>query len=152
MNNNKYLILFFSAFLSILFILTGCAHSEKNNTQDAQRFNGEKNLVTKFSEEKKYKVSLYSNMFPLTTGEIHSWILDVKTPDEQPVENVKIYVHGGMPAHQHGFPTYPRVTNYLGNGRYVVDGVKFSMTGEWEIRFNIKEEKKRDRVIFKVQI
>ena len=39
-------------------------------------------------------------------------------------EAKKIYVHGGMPKHQHGFPTNPRAKQYLGNGLYLVEGVK----------------------------
>ena len=165
MNRDKYLTVIFLFFIALAASnLPGCSDSEKNSNMalsaveqdkhDPIEYNGENNRIEKFSEEKKYKVSLYTENFPLPTGKIHTWTLDVKTPDGQPVENVKIYVHGGMPVHQHGFPTSPRITEYLGNGRYLVDGVKFSMVGDWEMRFNIKEEKKnkRDRVIFNIKI
>ena len=78
--------------------------------------------------------------------------MQVLTPDNKPVENLKIYIHGGMPVHRHGFPTKPRVTKYLGEGRHLVNGVKFSMPGSWEMRFNIKEATKRDRAIFQIEV
>lgn len=54
--------------------------------------------------------------------------------------------------HNHEFPTIPRVKEYLGNGGYRVEGIKFSMIGHWEMHFNIEHDKKRDRVEFKIHI
>ena len=42
-----------------------------------------------------------------------------------------ITVDGGMPQHGHGFPTRPRVTRDLDDGTYLLEGMKFSMTGWW---------------------
>lgn len=108
--------------------------------------------ITRMSEDKKYRVKLYSSQHPLPLGKIHGWMLKVELADGKPLEQAKIYVHGGMPVHRHGFPTNPRVTKYLGNGYYQVDGIKFSMSGDWEMRFNIKEPHQRDRVIFNIKI
>ena len=118
------------------------------------RFNTSDNSFTALSEDGKYRVSLKSNLFPLQTGKIHSWALHVETASGEPVENAYIRIHGGMPAHKHGFPTTPRVKKYLGNGDYEIEGVKFSMPGEWEMRINIKEEAilRRDRVVFKIDV
>ncbi len=38
----------------------------------------------------------------------------------------------------HGLPTQPRVTQELGEGRYLVEGMKFSMTGWWEIKLKLQ--------------
>lgn len=141
------------------FIMAGCGYTATKqqaktvtDSKNTFKYSDIKNAVTIMSEDKKYKVTLYSNQFPLTTGKIHNWTVQVLTPDNKPVENVKIYVHGGMPVHRHGFPTKPRVTKYLGEGRYLVNGVKFSMHGNWEMRFNIKETTKRDRAIFHIKV
>ena len=40
-----------------------------------------------------------------------------------------------MPEHGHGFPTVPEVTEYLGDGKYLVEGLKFSMPGWWVGQF-----------------
>ncbi|WP_198264998.1 hypothetical protein [sulfur-oxidizing endosymbiont of Gigantopelta aegis] len=123
--NKKYLLI--TGSFIIITGLNGCSKNTDNQPQqtiqteqvDSQKdYFGEANRIQKFSADKKYQAALYTNAFPLKTGVIHSWILQVTTPDGQAVEAKKIYVHGGMPMHQHGFPTTPR-TQYLGNGLYV---------------------------------
>jgi len=112
------------------------------------------NPVTLDTDDGKYKVRLHSDNIPVPMNRIHSWTVRITTPDGAPVEDAKIYVHGGMPAHRHGFPTTPRAKTYLGNGEYRIDGVKFSMSGRWEMRINIKQEKllRRDRAVFQVDL
>lgn len=156
-SNVKYLRILKVCMLSLT--LTGCGYTATKqqskvvtDSKNTLKYSDLNNAVTILSEDKKYKVTLYSNLSPLTTSKIHNWTVQVLTPDNKPVEGLKIYVHGGMPIHRHGFPTKPRVTKYLGEGRYLVNGVKFSMPGDWEMRFNIKEATKRDRVIFYISI
>jgi len=122
--------------------------------QSALAYSNKENAVSLLSEDGKYRVTLYSTVFPLQTSQIHNWIVHVETPSGELVENAKIRVHGGMPAHKHGFPTTPRVKEYLGGGDYKIEGVKFSMPGEWQMRLNIKEDKlvRRDRVVFIVKL
>ena len=108
--------------------------------------------TTALSADKKYRVSLHSNNFPIPTQKIHTWTARIEQANGKPLENAKIYIHGGMPEHRHGFPVTPRVRKYLGDGKYLIEGVKFSMIGDWEIRLNIKEKNVRDRVIFKIKI
>jgi len=102
------------------------------------------------SDDKIYRVSLYSNTFPVPLQKIHSWTAHIEYVGGKPLENAKIYIHGGMPIHRHGFPVTPRVKKYLGNGNYLIKGVKFSMMGEWEMRLNIKEKTQRDRAVFRI--
>ena len=70
---------------------------------------------------------------PPQINRMHSWILHLETADGTPVENARIVVEGGMPEHDHGLPTRPRVTKELGDGDYRLDGVRFHMSGYWEI-------------------
>ena len=81
-------------------------------------------------------------------GEMHSWILTVKTPDGKPVDNAGISVDGGMPDHNHGLPTSPQMTEQLGEGRYRIEGMKFSMSGWWELRFDISAAQGSDTATF----
>ena len=108
--------------------------------------------TTVWSDDKKYRVSLYSNAFPIPMQKIHSWVVHIETADGKPLEKATIYIHGGMPAHRHGFPVKPRVKKNLGNGNYLIKGVKFSMMGDWEMRINIKELTKRDRAVFLIKM
>jgi len=106
--------------------------------------------TTVLSDDKKYRVTLYSNTFPIPLQKIHSWTAHIEYANGKPLEKAKIYIHGGMPIHRHGFPVTPRVKKYLGNGNYLIKGVKFSMIGEWEMRLNIKEKTQRDRAVFRI--
>ena len=126
------------------------AHAQhKVNSVD---FSLKENAITQLSNQGSYKVSLYCNESPVPMRKIHSWTVHVETPDGLPVENAKVYVFGGMPMHNHDFHTVPKVKKYLGNGDYLVEGVKFSMLGHWEMRFNIKNNMKEDRVVFKIHM
>ncbi|MBI5824215.1 MAG: FixH family protein [Chloroflexi bacterium] len=95
-----------------------------------------------------FKVSFKSELDPITLGSMHSWVLHVETADGQPVEGATILVDGGMPEHGHGLPTAPQVTQDLGNGDYLVEGLKFQMGGWWEVKFNITADGTEDNVTF----
>jgi len=64
---------------------------------------------------------------------MHSWVLHVESATGTPITGAAIEVDGGMPAHDHGLPTRPRVTREIGNGDYQLDGLRFHMGGYWEI-------------------
>ncbi len=53
-----------------------------------------------------------------------------------------------MPQHGHGLPTRPQVTKNLGNGDYLVEGMKFQMGGWWVVDFTIDTAGKHDTVRF----
>ncbi|TGT35104.1 FixH family protein, partial [Mesorhizobium sp. M8A.F.Ca.ET.167.01.1.1] len=81
-------------------------------------------------------------------GELQSWLLTLKTAAGAPVEGAAITVSGGMPQHNHGLPTSPQATDYLGEGRYRIDGIKFTMSGWWQLRFAISAAAGSDSVVF----
>ncbi|MFZ5878650.1 MAG: FixH family protein [Chloroflexota bacterium] len=95
-----------------------------------------------------YRVSFTSNLDPISINQMHTWTLHVETTDGQIVEDAVILVDGGMPQHGHGLPTRPQVTQYLGNGDYLVEGLKFQMGGWWEVKFNIRADGQSDNVTF----
>lgn len=81
-------------------------------------------------------------------NQMHQWTLHVETADGQLVENATITVDGDMPQHGHGLPTRPQVTEYLGDGNYRVEGLRFQMGGWWVMDFVITAEGQRDTVRF----
>jgi len=103
------------------------------------------------TENGVFKVS-YSSDENIVINKMHTWTLHVETVDGQPVENAVITVDGGMPQHGHGLPTAPQVTEYLGNGDYLVDGMKFQMGGWWEVRFNITAGDVTDTITFNLTL
>jgi hypothetical protein len=73
----------------------------------------------------------------LAINRMHSWILHIEDEDGLEIEGAIVDVDGGMPEHDHGLPTKPRVTEELGGGDYRLDGVRFHMSGYWEIIVSI---------------
>lgn len=102
------------------------------------------------SDNSHFRISYISKHQPIPLNQIHRWILHVENMDGQPVENAIVSIDGGMPAHNHGLPTQPIATD-IGNGDYLVEGVKFSMTGLWEMRFYIQTGAVTDKVMFELE-
>lgn len=100
------------------------------------------------SNDGLYFVSIEPEAGEIAQGSLQAWIVTVKTADGKPVDGATITVGGGMPAHNHGLPTDPQMTAELGDGRYRIDGVKFSMSGRWELRFAIKAAAGSDSATF----
>ena len=71
---------------------------------------------------------------------MHRWILHIEREDGSALEGAIVDVEGGMPEHDHGLPTKPRVTQELGGGDYRLDGMRFHMSGHWEIVVSITTE------------
>ncbi len=86
----------------------------------------------------RYRISYASALEPIEINRIHIWVAQVMDADGNPVEGATISISGGMPDHDHGLPTAPRATAYLGEGRYLIEGMKFHMGGAWEVVINVK--------------
>ena len=99
-----------------------------------------------------YRISFTSALDPIGINQLHSWTLHVETADGQPVDNAQIRVDGGMPAHGHGLPTQPQVTQNLGNGDYLLEGVRFQMPGAWVMRFDVAADGQSDGVTFELAL
>lgn len=93
-----------------------------------------------------YHLSFKSSIEPIEINRMHSWVLHV-TADGEPVSGAIITVVGGMPAHDHGLPTRPRITEELGGGDYRLDGMRFHMRGEWEVSVVIETDGTTDTVV-----
>lgn len=73
-----------------------------------------------------------------SVGPIHAWRLALTDAAGAPVAGARISIDGGMPGHGHGLPTAPEMVAEPEPGIYRIDGVKFSMTGDWVLRFAIE--------------
>lgn len=98
------------------------------------------------SDARHFQVSYTSDVAPIEINRMHGWTLTVLRADGSPVDGARIAVSGGMPSHNHGLPTAPRVTRELGDGRYRIDGLRFHMRGEWALRLVIDDGSVRDSV------
>ena len=104
------------------------------------------------SSSGKFRVSYSSELEPITINQIHDWIVHLKTIGGKPVPDAQIIISGGMPAHNHGLPTSPRSTQYLGNGDYLIEGMRFHMAGYWEITVTINTGGVSDRVLIPLEL
>ena len=84
-----------------------------------------------------FKLSFVSELDPIEINRMHSWIIHIETLTGIPVEGAVITLEGGMPEHDHGLPTSPRMTEELGSGDYRIEGIRFHMSGVWEIAATI---------------
>lgn len=100
----------------------------------------------------KYRVQVHSLADPIVINKMHAWEIRLRSASGEPVTGAKIGVDGGMPQHGHGFPTRPAVTRELGDGRYLLEGMKFSMPGWWELKLNIDAADGSDDVTFNTVI
>lgn len=104
--------------------------------------------TTRTSDNGLFNVSYTASTGNVPVNQMHQWTLHVETSDGKPVEDAAITVDGDMPQHGHGLPTQPRVTKNLGNGDYLVDGMKFQMGGWWLMDFTIATNGQTDAVHF----
>lgn len=146
--------------MAILSILNACATGQGHNPGSMHQHSsmpGEHyQLAAKAVEQKgqqgNFIFSLYSNTSPIPLNRIHSWTLKLTDPAGKPIEKAQVFVFGGMPMHRHDFPTLPTVTQYLGDGKYLIEGLKFNMIGHWQMRFNVKQQRTEDRAIFEIHL
>ena len=100
----------------------------------------------------KYHVAIKSLADPIAINKMHAWEIRLRSPSGEAVSGARIGVDGGMPQHGHGFPTQPRVTRELGDGRYLLEGMKFSMPGWWEIKLKVESASGTDDITFNTVI
>jgi hypothetical protein len=128
----------FAAMAAFAALGTGCASPPQ----------GLDTALEKPSTAGVYRVALVPPAQPAAINQIHSWKVKLATADGTPVRGASFAVDGGMPQHGHGLPTKPRVTRELADGSYQLDGMKFSMTGWWELKLAIQGPAGGDQVTF----
>ena len=104
------------------------------------------------SEAGIYRGTIRPQADPIPQGRLHSWTLHLETASGAPVDSAAIAVDGGMPQHGHGLPTKPVVTRHLGNGDYVVEGMKFNMGGWWVVKFRVSSTAGADSLVFNIKL
>jgi hypothetical protein len=108
--------------------------------------------TTRSTDNGLFNVSYTPANGTVPVNQMHQWTLHVETIDGQPVEDATITLDGDMPQHGHGLPTRPQVTKYLGNGDYLVEGLRFQMGGWWVMDFVITAQGKSDTVRFNMML
>jgi YtkA-like len=89
---------------------------------------------------------------PIGVNRMHSWDLEVRDRAGEPVDDARISIEGGMPAHDHGLATTPRITWTGEPGHYRIDGLRFHMPGTWLVVLTISADGHRDRVEIRLTV
>jgi hypothetical protein len=126
--------------------LSTLAISTPNSADEASSDRDYSNI--QLSDSGIYRVSYVASTSVIPINQMHRWTLHIETVEGQLVENATITVDGDMPEHGHGLPTRPQMTEYLGNGDYLIEGVKFQMGGWWIMDFSITANDQSDQVHF----
>ena len=126
-------------------VVTGCMHSMKAPSNlDYSR--------TRASEHGLYRAAIKPEGDSIPQGKLQKWTLHLDAANGSPVSAAKVAVDGGMPQHGHGLPTKPRVTRELGNGDYLVEGMKFNMGGWWVVKFRVSSTVGADSLVFNLNL
>lgn len=104
--------------------------------------------VPRLSRAQHFSAWLVNEANPVPLNHLHDWTLHLETPSGEPVAGATIGIDGGMPEHSHGLPTEPKVTHELGDGKYLVEGVRFQMAGWWQLALNVSAGDDNDIVTF----
>lgn len=90
-------------------------------------------------------LTLSSQVTPIPLNQMHNWIISLHSASGAAIEDASILLGGGMPQHDHGLATNPRVTRYLGEGRYLIEGIRFHMPGAWLMEIQVDHNGQRYR-------
>lgn len=104
------------------------------------------------SDGGSFSVSYTSKLEPIQINQIHQWVLHIAAEGGEAVGDAIIKLEGGMPLHDHGLPTSPIATEYLGDGNYLVEGMRFHMMGDWEITVEITQGNLLETVLITLRI
>ena len=106
----------------------------------------------RISRNGHFRIIVESLVQPIMINKIHTWELKLESADGLPVSGAEITLLGGMPEHNHGLATKPRVTRSGDDGNYLVEGIRFHMRGYWELKFTVKTASEQDTVLFPLEL
>jgi hypothetical protein len=89
---------------------------------------------------------------PIALEQVQTWTVELEMADGSSPDVAAITVDGGMPQHGHGLPSEPKVTRDLGDGRYEVEGMLFSMPGWWVVNVHVETPLGKDQATFNFQL
>jgi hypothetical protein len=104
------------------------------------------------SKSGRYRLSYQSQVNPIVINQIHNWILRLENAEGLTVSGADITLEGGMPEHDHGLPTKPRITESRDENYYLVEGMRFHMSGHWELEIKIIQGTNTDTALISLDL
>ena len=146
-------------FTLIVFLVVGCRNSAETHDHDMAAMETDMEIsqsddldtsTSKMSDAGAFHVTVVAEIDPVPINELHTWTLTIMDAEMQPVNDATITFGGGMPEHNHGFPTEPQVRAGDGDGEYQIEGVKMQMAGWWEMILEIESAETTDTITFNI--
>ncbi|OQX16262.1 MAG: hypothetical protein BWK73_04405 [Thiothrix lacustris] len=125
--------------LTLSLLVAGCQNSAANTTWQLKQA----------SSKALYQATV-TCATPPSVGTFQECRLQVDSPQALPADLV-IAVDGGMPSHGHGLPTAPQAVPTGKSGEFRIDGLKYSMPGEWVLGFWLYSDSTaaaQDKIVF----
>jgi hypothetical protein len=126
--------------LSMLFhVFFACSASKPDTGSDGVQTTDVVHGV--YTDQGSYFVGYTNNPDPIPFNEYFAVEVSVYS-DETAAEkqtDIEVFVDAIMPAHGHGMAETPTITR-LDNGNFLADGLKWQMTGTWELQVYITKE------------
>ena len=113
-------------------VLSQALNSKVENSQELSSW-----PQTVISQKGIYWLTLFPASGEIPMRRLHFWHLHIENSLGAPVLGAHVQIDGGMPSHGHGLPSVPRVRELPGEGNYMIEGMKFTMGGEWQLRLVI---------------
>lgn len=107
---------------------------------------------TQLTAQGSYQVTVRPQSGSVPVAKMHDWIVHVETAAGEIFVPTQLVLLAGMPAHGHGLPSEPKITRYLENGDFLVEGIRFNMVGLWHIVINVNGPAGPDRVQFELNL
>lgn len=107
--------------------------------------------ISQVSKSNHYKIDLNCN-HPPTLSSFQQCTFTLSNKQKEKLTNAVVKIDGGMPTHQHGLPTTPQALWNEKDNVYNINGLKFSMPGEWVLKFFIDKTDNLPRDIVSINI
>ncbi len=124
--------------------------NRKSSDQATSKDTSDHWTVSQLTEKQIFTV-IFSCLKKPYVGDFQSCQLQIKQGDKE-ISDAKVSIEGGMKMHGHGLPTSPKISSIDASGRYEIEGLEFSMPGDWVIGFRISANQQTDQTIFKLAI
>lgn len=104
------------------------------------------------SEQGFYSIDVQCAANPVTVGKNNMTVKINDIKSMKPIERkLDMDVIPWMTAMEHGSSDIAVVT-YLGKGQYRVEGINFTMPGDWDVYLKLREGEKDDTAVFTVHV
>ncbi|MEO0422122.1 MAG: FixH family protein [Pseudomonadota bacterium] len=109
-------------------------------------------VASKLTEGGHFRISLQAPPEGPQINRLLTYTIAVDDPEGTPVEGAQLDFVGGMPLHDHGFPTSPAIGAPVAPGRYPLEGLRFGMKGWWQLVLSVQAGQVTDTVTFDIAV